>query len=40
MDVVKFCSEYRVVADEDKQFLCSLGFAEMVRVFSEKDADR
>ena len=39
-DVVRFCSEHRVVADEDKQFLCSLGFAEMVRVFSEKDADR
>lgn len=39
-DVVKFCSDYRVVADEDKQFLCSLGFVEMVRVFSEKDADR
>ena len=39
-DVVKFCSDYRVVAEEDKKFLCSLGFAEMVRVFSEKDADR
>ena len=39
-DVVKFCSEYRVVAEEDKQYLCSLGFAEMIRVFSEKDADR
>lgn len=35
-DVVKFCSDYRVVADEDKQFLCSLGFVEMVRVFPRK----
>lgn len=38
MDVLKFFSEYRIVADEDKKYICSLGFVEMLRTFSEDDA--
>lgn len=38
-DFISFVSTYRIVKDDDKKFICSLGFAEFVRVFSEKDAD-
>lgn len=39
-EVLKFCATHRIVRDEDKRFLSSPAFVEMVRVFSESDASR
>ena len=38
MDVLNFFSAYRTLSDDDKKFVCSLGFAEMVRTFAPDDA--
>ena len=37
-DVLKFFSEYRRIPEDNKKFVCSLGFVEMVSVFSPSDA--
>lgn len=37
-EVLKFCSEYRIISTSSKKFLSSLAFVEMVRAFSEDDA--
>lgn len=38
MDVMKFFSDYRTVSDDDKKYICSLAFVEMIRFFSPDDA--
>lgn len=37
-EVLKFFSDYRIVADSDKKFVCSAAFVEMLRLYSDKDA--
>ena len=37
-EVLKFFSDHRIVSDEDKKWICSLAFVEMLRTFSPDDA--
>lgn len=37
-EVLKFFSDHRTVSDEDKKWICSLAFVEMLRTFSPDDA--
>ena len=37
-EVLKFFSDYRIVSDDDKKWICSLAFVEMLRTYSPDDA--